>query len=61
MIAGSKKQGRIPAPRKTEVVRIPSVLRPAVDDLVATFKEARVRAWEAQPLKQPDTAKEPDQ
>ena len=48
------KHGRIPAARKTEVVRIPSALRPAVDDLVAHYREARVAAWEAAPLRQPE-------
>lgn len=48
------KHGRIPAARKTEVVRIPSALRPAVDELVAHYRQAKVKAWEAAPLKQAD-------
>jgi DNA-binding Xre family transcriptional regulator len=45
------KRGRQPTGRTTLLVRIPIALKPAVAELVASYRLAKQRAWEAQPLR----------
>ncbi len=47
-------RGRLPTGPTTVIVRIPGVLKPVVAELVAHYRQAKQRAWEAQPLRQPD-------
>ena len=47
------KRGRKPTGRTTLLVRIPKPLQPAVAALVADYRQAKQRAWEAAPLKRP--------
>lgn len=54
MTAVAKKPGRKPTGPTTVIVRIPGALKPAVAELVAHYRQARVKAWEAQPLRLPD-------
>ena len=53
MIAEPKKPGRKPTGPTTVIVRIPGALKPAVAELVAHYRQAKQRAWEAAPLKKP--------
>lgn len=59
MTAVAKKPGRKPTGPTTVIVRIPGALKPAVAELVAHYRQAKVKAWEAAPLKQP--AAQPEQ
>ncbi len=54
------KRGRKPTGPTTVIVRIPGALKPAVAELVAHYRQAKVKAWEAQPLKQPATQPNPE-
>jgi hypothetical protein len=49
----AKRPGRQPTGRTTAMVRIPIALKPAVTELVASYRLAKQRAWEAQPLRRP--------
>ena len=53
-----KKRGRQPTGRTSGMVRIPLALKPAVAELVETYRQAKIKAWEAAPLRQP--AAQPD-
>jgi hypothetical protein len=35
------------------MMRVPIALKPAVAELVAHYRKAKIKAWEAAPLKQP--------
>ncbi len=59
MTAIAKKPGRKPTGPTTVIVRIPGALKPAVAELVAHYRQAKVKAWEAAPLKQPATQPDP--
>jgi hypothetical protein len=50
----AKKPGRKPTGSTTVIVRIPGALKPAVTELVAHYRQAKIKAWEAVPLKQPE-------
>ncbi len=52
-----QRPGRQRTGRTTSMVRIPTALKPAVAELVASYRLAKQRAWNAQPLRkqeQPD-------
>jgi hypothetical protein len=52
-----QRAGRKPTGPTTIIVRIPGALKPAVTELVAHYRQAKQKAWEAQPLRkqeQPD-------
>ena len=53
-----KNPARPATGRSSEMVRIPKVLKPAVMELVTHYRQAKLKAWEAAPLKQP--AAQPD-
>ena len=53
MIAEPKKPGRKPTGPTTVIIRIPGALKPAVTELVAHYRQAKVKAWEAAPLRKP--------
>jgi hypothetical protein len=41
------------------MMRVPNALKPAVAELVAHYRQAKIKAWEAAPLKQ--SAAQPNQ
>lgn len=49
-----RRPGRQPTGRTTMMVRIPIALKPAVAELVAHYRQAKQKAWNAQPLRQPE-------
>lgn len=51
MAIAKAKRGRKPTGPTTVIVRIPGALKPAVTELVAHYRQAKVKAWEAQPLR----------
>ncbi len=51
-------RGRPATGLNSTMMRVPNVLKPAVAELVAHYRQAKVKAWEAAPLKQP--AAQPD-
>jgi len=51
MVTQAKKPGRKPTGPTTVIVRIPGALKPAVTELVAHYRQAKIKAWEAAPLK----------
>ena len=53
MAIAKAKRGRKPTGPTTVIVRIPGALKPAVTELVAHYRQAKLKAWEAAPLKQP--------
>lgn len=54
MDTAKKRRGRAPTGPTTVIVRIPGALKPAVTELVAHYRLAKQKAWEAQPLRKPD-------
>ena len=48
-------RGRPATGLNSTMMRVPNALKPAVAELVAHYRQAKVKAWEAAPLKQPDT------
>lgn len=44
-------RGRPATGSTTVMVRIPGALKPAVTELVATYRRAKLKAWEAAPLR----------
>jgi hypothetical protein len=60
MNATSKRGRGRPATGSTStMVRIPIALKPAVTELIAHYRAAKQRAWEAQPLRRPDREAQP--
>lgn len=49
----TKKRGRKPTGPTTVIVRIPGALKPAVTELVAHYRQAKLKAWEAAPITRP--------
>ena len=47
-------RGRPATGLNSTMMRVPNALKPAVAELVAHYRQARVKAWEAQPLRLPD-------
>ena len=56
----TKKRGRKPTGPTTVIVRIPGALKPAVTELVASYRLAKQRAWEAQPLRRTEQLDDDD-
>ena len=48
-----KKGGRPATGLNSTMMRVPIALKPAVAELVAHYRKANIKAWEAAPLKQP--------
>ena len=53
MTGEQKKGGRPATGINSTMMRIPNALKPAVAELVAHYRRAKIKAWEAAPLKQP--------
>lgn len=47
-------RGRPATGLNSTMMRIPNALKPAVKELVAHYRQAKIKAWEAAPLKQPE-------
>ena len=48
------KRGRPATGPSSGLMRIPNALKPAVTELVAHYRQAKQKAWEAQPLRKPE-------
>ena len=57
-----EKRGRgRPATGPTTItIRVPIALKPAVAELVAHYRQAKIKAWEAAPLKKPSAQPDPE-
>ncbi len=53
MEQAKRGRGRPATGPTTVMVRIPGALKPAVAELVAHYRQAKQRAWEAAPLRKP--------
>lgn len=45
-------RGRPATGLNSTMMRVPLALKPAVEELVAHYRKAKIKAWEAAPLKQ---------
>ena len=52
-------RGRPATGLNSTMMRVPNALKPAVAELVAHYRQAKIKAWEAAPLKQ--SAAQPNQ
>ncbi|GEM_PF-3372889 len=51
-------RGRPATGLNSSMMRVPNALRPVVSELITHYRQAKVKAWEAAPLKQPATQPE---